>query len=87
MGDRNCCQLEFFPAVNLVGLRDSILEHLLISFLTEHGPNVHNLWFAAAPHAGAREENGEQKQTHCVSEQRAESTPVASPTTVGGYVE
>ena len=70
-------QLELVPAVDLVGLSHGIFEDLLVSLLTQDGPDVHDLRFAAGQRAGAREEHRQQKQTHRVDHQTAQCSPVA----------
>ena len=70
-------QLEFVPAVHLVGLGHRIFEDLLVPLLAEDRPDVHDLRLAAGPRAGAREEHRQQEQTHRVDHQTAQRGPVA----------
>lgn len=69
-------QLEFVPAVHLVGLGHSIFENLLVSLLAQDGPDVHDFRLATGPRTGAREEHRQQKQTHRVDHQTAQYSPV-----------
>lgn len=64
MGDWNSVHLELIFAVYIVGLSDSVFEHLLISLLAQDSPDIHSLWFASSSRTGARDEEGEQNQTH-----------------------
>lgn len=70
-------QLEFIPPIDVVRLGHSIFEDLLVPFLAQDGPDVHNLRLAAGPRTGAREEHRQQKQTHRVNHQTAQCSPVA----------
>lgn len=64
MGDWNSVHLELIFAVYIVGLSDSVFEHLFISLLAQNSPDIHSLGFASASRTGARDEEGEQNQTH-----------------------
>lgn len=61
-------QLELIPAIDLVGLGHSVFEDLLVALLAQHRTDVHDLGLAAGPRAGAREQDGEQEQTHGAGE-------------------
>lgn len=64
MGDWNSVHLELIFAVYIVGLSDSVFKHLFISLLAQDSSDIHSLWFASASRTGARDEKGEQNQTH-----------------------
>lgn len=70
-------QLEFVPAVHLIGLVHGIFEDLLVPLLAQDGTDIHDFRLAAGPRTGAREEHRHQKQTHRVNHQTGQCSPVA----------
>ncbi len=72
MGDWNSVHLELIFAVYIVGLGDSVFEHLFISLLAQNSPDIHSLGFASASRTGARDEEGEQNQSHLALDGRVQ---------------